>query len=97
MGADAVVVPLSLLPPALLGLGEGDPVVDPSLPDPRLLLGAGVLSLVPLVGDGVLVALDCGDGVYPKFVCGPGVLSICCGDGALLALACGDGVTPVLV
>ena len=63
MGADAVVVPLSLLPPALLGLGEGDPVVDPSLPDPRLLLGAGVLSLVPLVGDGILVALDCGDGV----------------------------------
>ena len=62
MGADAVVVPLSLLPPALLGLGEGDPVVDPSLPDPRLLLGAGVLSLVPLVGDGEL------DGVYPKFV-----------------------------
>ena len=81
----------------MLGLGEGDPVVDPSLPDPRLLLGAGVLSLVPLVGDGVLVALDCGDGVYPKFVWGPGVLSFCCGDGALLALACGDGVTPVLV
>jgi hypothetical protein len=65
VGADAVVVPLSLLPPALLGLGEGDPVVNPSLPDPRLLLGAGltVLGLVPLVGDGVLVALDCGDGV----------------------------------
>ena len=68
MGADAVVVPLSLLPPALLGLGEGDPVVDPSLPDPRLLLGAGVLSLVPLVGDGELASLNCGDGVYPKFV-----------------------------
>jgi hypothetical protein len=114
VGADAVVVPLSLLPPALLGLGEGDPVVNPSLPDPRLLLGAGltVLGLVPLVGDGVLASLDCGDGelrdagvlrfdcgdgVYPKFVCGPGVLSFCCGDGALLALACGDGVTPVLV
>ena len=85
----------------MLGLGEGDPVVDvdPSLPDPRLLLGAGltVLGLVPLVGDGELASLNCGDGVYPKFVCGPGVLSICCGDGALLALACGDGVTPVLV
>ena len=60
---------------------------------------------VALVGEGVLASLrgagvlrfDCGDGVYPKFVCGPGVLSFCCGDGALLALACGDGVTPVLV
>ena len=100
MGADAVVVPLSLLPPALLGLGEGDPVVDPSLPDPRLLLGAGVLSLVPLVGDGVLASLDCGDGELLEMNWGAGVLRFDCGDGVysrfvrgpgVLSICCGDG------
>ena len=56
------------------------------------LVGEGVLASLDC-GDGELrgagvLRFDCGDGVYPKFVCGPG---------ELLALACGDGVTPVLV
>ena len=33
-----------------------------------IVTGGRSTKLVPLVGDGVLVALDCGDGVYPKFV-----------------------------
>ena len=48
---------------------------------------------VALVGEGVLASLDCGDGVYSRFVWGPGVLPFCCRDSVLLA--CGDGVTPV--